>query len=77
MPDKPTLTTARLHAAMSMNELATKANVAASTVLDIERGAKPHMATIRKLAAALGMAPQAIDWPGDPFEAISDGETNG
>ena len=64
---KPTLREKRLEAALSMNELATEANVSASTVMDIERGASPRMATIRKLAKALGCAPQDIAWPGEPF----------
>jgi transcriptional regulator with XRE-family HTH domain len=74
--DKPTLTEARLRAVMSMNELADAAKVSASTVMDIERGARPRMATIRKLAAALGMAPQDIAWPGDPFSSLEDREND-
>lgn len=64
---KPTLREKRLAVAMSMNELAAAAKVSASTVMDIERGASPRMATIRKLAKALDCAPQDIEWPGDPF----------
>jgi transcriptional regulator with XRE-family HTH domain len=64
---KPTLREKRLEAALSMNELAVAANVSASTVMDIERGASPRMATIRKLAKALDCTPQDIAWPGDPF----------
>jgi DNA-binding XRE family transcriptional regulator len=76
---RPTLTEVRLRAALSMNELARDAGVSASTVLDIERGATPRMATIRKLAKALGIAPQDIAWPGDPFSALdlSAGEQSG
>jgi transcriptional regulator with XRE-family HTH domain len=70
MAERPTLTTLRLRSAMSMNELAVKAGVSASTVLDIERGARPRMSTMRKLAAVLGVAPQDIAWPGDPFSKL-------
>ena len=68
---KPTLREKRLEAALSMNELAAAAKVSASTVMDIERGAHPRMATIRKLAQALGCSPQDIAWPGDPFGDLS------
>lgn|GEM_PF-1764858 len=64
---KPTLTEARKRAVLSMNELAKKAKVSASTIMDIERGARPQMRTIRKLSEALGVAPADIAWPGDPL----------
>jgi DNA-binding XRE family transcriptional regulator len=64
---RPTLTEARRRAVLSMNELAKKAGVSASTVMDIERGSHPQMKTIRKLAEALGVAPADIAWPGDPL----------
>ncbi len=70
MAERPSLTTLRLRAAMSMNELARRAGVSPNTVMDIERGARPHMATMRKLATALGVAPQDIAWPGDPFSKL-------
>jgi transcriptional regulator with XRE-family HTH domain len=68
--EKPTLTQARLRAVLSMYELAKKAGVAASTIMDVENGAKPRMKTIRKLAEALGMEPTDIAWPGDPLGAL-------
>jgi transcriptional regulator with XRE-family HTH domain len=55
---------------MSMKELAAAAKVSASTVMDIERGASPRMATIRKLAQALGYAPQDITPLSDPFRPL-------
>ena len=70
---KPTLTGARKRAVLSMNELAKKANVAASTIMDIERGARPQMRTIRKLADALDMSPADIAWPGDPLGLQDEG----
>jgi transcriptional regulator with XRE-family HTH domain len=73
---KLTLREKRLEAALSMNELATAAKVSASTVMDIERGASPRMATIRKLAKALGCAPQDIAWPGDPFSELGAPDQN-
>jgi transcriptional regulator with XRE-family HTH domain len=71
---KPTLTDARKRAVLSMNELAKKANVSASTIMDIERGARPQMRTIRKLAEALGVEPTDIAWPGDPLGALDQEE---
>jgi transcriptional regulator with XRE-family HTH domain len=73
---KPTLREKRLAVAMSMNELATAAKLSASTVMDIERGASPRMATIRKLAKALDCAPQDIEWPGDPFGELKPPSTD-
>jgi transcriptional regulator with XRE-family HTH domain len=64
---KPTLRQARVSKLLSANELGKAAGVAASTVLDIEAGAKPRLSTIRKLAEALNVAPSDIDWPGDPL----------
>lgn len=64
---KPTLRQARVGKLLSANELGKLAGVAASTVLDIEAGAKPRLSTIRKLAKALEMAPTDINWPGDPL----------
>lgn len=64
---KPTLRQARVGKLLSANELGKLAGVAASTVLDIEAGAKPRLSTIRKLAKALQMAPTDINWPGDPL----------
>jgi DNA-binding XRE family transcriptional regulator len=70
---KPTLTEARKRAVLSMYELAKKAGVAASTILDIERGARPQMRTIRKLSAALDVAPTDIAWPGNPLGLPDEG----
>lgn len=64
---KPTLRQARVSKLLSANEMGKLAGVAASTVLDIEAGAKPRLSTIRKLAKALEMAPADIEWPGDPL----------
>jgi transcriptional regulator with XRE-family HTH domain len=72
---KPTLRQARVSKLLSANELGKIAGVAASTVLDIEAGAKPRLSTIRKLSRALEMAPTDIAWPGDPLgEAESPGQ---
>lgn len=69
MAEKPKLRALRLQAGLSVPELAANAGVAASTVLLIENEGigKPRMATMRKLAAALGRGLQEVDWPGDPF----------
>lgn len=71
---KPTLRQARVSKLLSANELGKLAGVAASTVLDIEAGAKPRLSTIRKLAHALEISPTEIDWPGDP---LGEAETPG
>ena len=64
-----TLEQARLAQTLSARELARLAGVETGTVTRIERRKRtPHMATIRKLAAALGCDPQTIAWPGDPFQ---------
>lgn len=67
---KPTLRQARVSKLLSANELGKLAGVAASTVLDIEGGARPRLSTIRKLATALEMAPTDIEWPGDPLAEV-------
>lgn len=65
---KPSLREMRLRRALSATELAKRAKVATSTVTDIEdNNAKPRMATIRALSAALDCEPQDIAWPGNPF----------
>ena len=64
---KPTLRQVRVRKLLSAYELGKAAGVAASTVLDIEAGAKPRLSTFRKPSAALEMAPADIDWPGDPL----------
>ncbi len=74
MAERPSLTTLRLRAALSMNELARKAGVSPNTVMDIERGSRPRMSTMRKLAVALGVTPQDIGWPGDPFSKLDPDE---
>jgi transcriptional regulator with XRE-family HTH domain len=46
---------------LSQRELAAKAGVAAKTIADIETGKiRPHPATLRKIAAALGVGPSAL-----------------
>lgn len=75
MAKKPTLEQVRLQQSVSALELGKRAGVAHTTILDIEqRNAKPHLATIRKLAAALGVTPQDIAWPGDPFSKLDPDE---
>lgn len=62
-----TLRQVRVSNLMSANELGKRAGVAASTVLKIEEGAVPRLATIRKLASALDVEATDIEWPGDPL----------
>ena len=68
-PPKHRLTLAQLRKrrALSATELAEKAEVAASSITRIENGQTPRYATIRKIADALGVRPDEIDWPGDPL----------
>jgi transcriptional regulator with XRE-family HTH domain len=51
----------RLERVLSQRELAERAGVSPKTVLDVETGKiRPHPATLRKLAAALGVEPSAL-----------------
>jgi transcriptional regulator with XRE-family HTH domain len=51
----------RLERVLSQRELAERAGVSPKTVLDVETGKiRPHPATLRKLAAALGVDPSAL-----------------
>jgi transcriptional regulator with XRE-family HTH domain len=51
----------RLRVALSQVELAEKAGVNPAAVNRIERNrVEPHMRTVRKLAAALGVEPRAL-----------------
>lgn len=51
----------RIEAALTQAELAEKAGVAVNTVAGLERDERePHMTTVRKLAAALGVHPREI-----------------
>ncbi len=73
---RPTLRQLRLRKPWTITELAEKSGVALATISDIERGKKtPRIATIRRLAEALGVAPDAIDWPGNPLELDPDEDT--
>lgn len=51
--------------ALTQDELAAKAGVSRQTVLKIEAGLEPRPATVRKLAAALGVKPSALMEPED------------
>ena len=51
---KPTLRQARVSKLLSANELGKVAGVAASTVLDIEAGAKPRLSTIPQAGEGAG-----------------------
>ncbi len=72
---RPTLRQVRARKLWSIARLAQESGVAPSTILDIEkRSARPRFATIERLAEALGVAPDAIDWPGNPLELDPDEE---
>ncbi len=56
----------RIEQALTQEELATKAGVAANTVARLERNeTEPHMSTARKLAQALGIHPRELTKMGD------------
>ncbi len=51
----------RVRRALTQEELAAKAAIGKNTVNRIERNrAEPHMSTLRKLAAALGVEPSEL-----------------
>jgi len=60
----------RMSAGMSLRALAIAAGVAHDTVMDIEAGKRePHPATVKKLAAALGVPIEdLIDWESEGVE---------
>ncbi len=62
----PRLKRARERAALSQEELAKKAGVSRVTVARVEACLDdPQPRTVRKLAAALGVEPEALMEPGD------------
>jgi len=61
LPGRMGLRDVRQAKVLTQRELAERAGVAEKTVVDTERGKiRPHPRTIRKLAAALGMDPEAL-----------------
>lgn len=68
-PPLPDLATLRSRLYIPVTELVRRTGLAHTTIMGIERGAKPHLATIQKLAAALGVTPESIAWPGYPLPA--------
>ena len=58
--DLPRLRTQRLAAVLTQEELARRAGVAEGTIVSAEHGKKVRISTVRKLAEALGVAPQAL-----------------
>lgn len=61
---RATLAQIREQKGWSPSQLAAKSGVAVTTIAAIEKGAKPHSATIGKLSAALEVVPTSIAWPG-------------
>ncbi len=61
----------RIRNFLSIAKLADKANVSVATVRDVEAGKhRPTLTTCRKLAAALGMSPDAIHECREIMEAL-------
>jgi transcriptional regulator with XRE-family HTH domain len=57
-----TLREARLHALLSMRQLARKAEISPTTIYLLESGQRsPQLLTIYKLSRALGIAPEEIE----------------
>ncbi len=68
-----TLSQMRKRKLLSAPELAKLSGVGVSTIRDIEvRRKHPRLSTIKRLAAALDVQPEEIDWPGNPLE-LEDG----
>ena len=58
----PTLRETRIRKLLSLRELAKRAGVAQRTIVEAEAGRQvPRPATMRKLAAALGVDPLEVD----------------
>ena len=58
----PSLRTVRLTKMLSQRDLAQEAGVTQKTIVDVELGrVEPHLKTMRKLAAALGVEPLEIE----------------
>ena len=59
----PGLRAARFAAVLTQEELAELAHVSEATVVAAEKGRKVRISTVRKLAEALGVAPEdLVDW---------------
>lgn len=70
----PSLADIRKQRYMSVLELAKAAKVGHTTIQRIEAGRViPQLRTRRQIAAALRIAPDAVDWPEEPG-APADGE---
>lgn len=69
MAAKPTLEQVRVRKLWSPNRLSKESGVAVTTILGVERGEvrRVRLGTIEKLSKALGVEPDAIAWPGNPF----------
>jgi transcriptional regulator with XRE-family HTH domain len=58
----PTLRELRLGNTLSQRDLAREAGVTQKTIVDLELGrVEPHLKTMRKLAAALGVDPLEVE----------------
>jgi transcriptional regulator with XRE-family HTH domain len=66
----PNLRRVRLAAVLTQAELAAGAGVNETTVVAAEQGKKVRISTVRKLAAALGVEPQALLSAGDRAEEM-------
>ena len=70
----PRLADIRKRRYMSVLELAKAAKVGHTTIQRIEAGqVTPHLRTRRQIAAALGIAPDGIDWPEVTSAATDEG----
>lgn len=64
----------RREAALTQEDLAREAGVSIGTVIRLERGSRePFPSTVRKLAAALGVRPQALTKCGPVEREAGDG----
>ncbi len=71
----PTLREIRIRSLFSLRALAKRADVAQRTIVEAEAGRRvPQLATMRKIAAALGVEPGEIQEFAQAIEAAAEGK---
>ena len=63
MADVPRLQKLRQKVALTQQELAERSGLHRNTIVAAEKGRRPRPSTIRRLARALKVKPEVIEWP--------------